>query len=292
MKKIVKHFLKLGLIVTALFMILTGCSGENSEDAGNDQDAASSDEQSNETPDVEDIDSDFSEITVVTSGGGLPHSYIDENSNWTGLDADVWAEIGKRKGWTVNHSQTEFAAIFGELTAERANVASNGLGITEERTENFDPSIPYYASVNAFGLSESNEGVKTLEDLADKKVAVETGGATEPAVRELSEEIGFEVVNYEDSSAALNDLGLGRIDAFANDETYIRNYAEETGIDIDILDEKISSSNVGFFYLPDSEESQKLKEEVDVVIQEMLDDGTLAELTTQWLGDDMTQYIE
>lgn len=232
------------------------------------------------------------EVTVVTSGGGLPHSYIDEKGEWTGLDADVWKEIGTRNNWTINYQQAAFDAIFGEVAAGKADVASNGFGITEQRLENFDASIPYYASVQAFGVNEVNGEINSINDLKGKKVGIETGSASEDKVRELSEKIGFEVITYKKSPEALNDLGLGRIDAFANDDTYIRHYANETGTDIKILDEKIDSDNVGFFFRKDDKDSAELIEKVNKTIEEMLEDGTLAKLTEQWLEDDMTQYIK
>jgi hypothetical protein len=36
-------------------------------------------------------------VTVVTSGGGLPYSLIEDGNKWSGLEAEMWAEIEKRR---------------------------------------------------------------------------------------------------------------------------------------------------------------------------------------------------
>ena len=44
-------------------------------------------------------------------------------------------------------------------------------------------------------------------------------------------------------------------------------------------------------HFPKTEAGAELRDAVNEVIQEMLDDGTIASITEKWLGDDMTKRI-
>lgn len=51
------------------------------------------------------------------------------------------------------------------------------------------------------------------------------------------------------------------------------------------------ANNVAYF-LPKTDDGAELKEELDKVIQEMLDDGTIAKITEKWMYADMTKLIQ
>ena len=51
------------------------------------------------------------------------------------------------------------------------------------------------------------------------------------------------------------------------------------------------ANNVAYF-LPKTERGEKLKAELDKVLQEMLDDGTVAKITEKWMFADMTKLIQ
>ncbi len=51
------------------------------------------------------------------------------------------------------------------------------------------------------------------------------------------------------------------------------------------------ANNVAYF-LPKTERGDKLTEELNDVIQEMLDDGTVAKITEKWMYSDMTKLIQ
>jgi putative amino-acid transport system substrate-binding protein len=108
----------------------------------------------------------------------------------------------------------------------------------------------------------------------------------------MAEEIGFTVTLYEASDVGMNDLALGRIDAYANTTTNVNNFTYyNEGINFRFLDENLTANNVAYF-LPKTDEGEALCEELNVVLQEMLDDGTIAKITEKWLFADMTKLIQ
>ena len=83
-------------------------------------------------------------VVLVTAGSGEPYSLLADDGTWTGIDAEMWAEIEKRTGWEVEVKRAAFDSIWGELDTARADVAANCWAVKPERTEKYYASIPYY----------------------------------------------------------------------------------------------------------------------------------------------------
>ena len=62
------------------------------------------------------------------------------------------------------------------------------------------------------------------------------------------------------------------------------------GLEFRQLDEKLFGNNVGWWF-PDTEEGKELRDELNGVLQEMQDDGTIREIVTKWFYEDLTQLI-
>lgn len=232
------------------------------------------------------------EIVLVTSGSGEPYSLLADDGTWTGIDADMWAEIEKRTGWKVEIKQAAFDAIWGELDTGRADVCANCWATKAERIEKYNDSIPYYGDAQCVIVPESNTDINSFADLAGKKVGCTNGQAAQTIIEEMSQEIGFEVVLYEDSAVGMKDTSLGRLDAYANTTTNVNNYMYyNEGETFRFLDEDLLANNVAYFF-PKTEDGARLRDEVNIVIQEMLDDGTVSAITEKWLFADMTKLIK
>ncbi|MGN0392170.1 MAG: transporter substrate-binding domain-containing protein [Bariatricus sp.] len=231
-------------------------------------------------------------VVLVTSGSGEPYSLLADDGTWTGIDAEMWAEIEKRTGWEVEVKQAAFDSIWGELDTNRADVAANCWAVKPERTEKYYASIPYYGDAQCIIVPESNTDINTFDDLKGKKVGCTNGQAAQTIIEQMSGEIGFEVVLYEDSTVGMNDLNLGRVDAYANTTTNVNNFMHYNDtIKFRFLDEDLTANNVAYF-IQKTDEGKELCDELNKVLQEMLDDGTVAKITEKWMFADMTQLIQ
>ena len=161
-----------------------------------------------------------------------------------------------------------------------------------ERTEKYYASIPYYGDAQCVIVPESNKDINTFDDLKGKKVGCTNGQAAQTIIEKMSGEIGFEVVLYEDSTVGMNDLNLGRLDAFANTTTNVNNFMHYNDtIKFRFLDEDLTANNVAYF-IQKTDAGKELCDELNKVLQEMLDDGTVAKITEKWMFADMTQLIQ
>ena len=229
-------------------------------------------------------------VIVGTSGTGEPYSLVSEDGTWTGMEAEFWAEIQKRTGWNIEMKQvSDMASLFGELGTGRVDVAANCFAITESRLETYLASDPIYADAQVV-IVRPDSPYQTLEDLRGCTMGVTSGQAAQNTVEGLAPQYDWEVITYEDSNPGFQDCALGRIDSYANTVTNINKAEAAQGLEFRMLDEKLFGNNVGWWFA-DTEEGKELRDDVNVVLAEMMEDGTASEIVTKWLGEDMTQLV-
>ncbi len=291
-----KRRLIAALLVTAMAMTMAaGCGNSDTGDSGKDEAKTESEGTADDADEGSDADSDTGysdrKVTLVTSGTGEPYTLLADDGTWTGIDAEMWAEIKERTGWEVEVKQAAFDAMWGELDTARADVVANCTAVKPEREEKYNATIPYYGDAQCVIVNDSSS-YKTVEDLKGKVVGCTNGQAAQTIIEDLGAEIGFEVKLYEDSAVGMNDLMLERIDAYANTTTNVNAFSHNNGeADFRFFEENLLANNVAYF-LPKTDEGAELKEELDKVIQEMLDDGTIGKITEKWMFADMTELIQ
>lgn len=254
--------------------------------------SSSKSDNSDKKTEATDKTEDKEKVVVVTAGTGEPYSLLsDDGKTWTGIDAEMWAEIENRTGWEVEVKQAAFDALWGELDTERADVAANCFAVKKERADKYNATIPYYGDAQCVIVNEDSS-YKTLEDLKGKTIGCTNGQAAQTIIEDAAKEIGFEVKLYEDSAVGMNDLVLGRIDAYANTTTNVNAFTHNHDeAKFRFFDENLMANNVAYF-LPKTDRGEKLTEELNKVLQDMLDDGTVAKITEKWMFADMTKLIQ
>lgn len=283
-----RNFVKLAgsALVVAGMAALTGC-GESGSTTESEKTTSSTEAASTDTS-ASSESSETRTVKVATTGSGEPYSLVDADGKWTGMEADMWAEIESRLGWTVEMSAVgDTSSVFGELTAGRADVAANCYAITEARLETYIACDPIYGDAQVV-IVQPDSSYKTLEDLRGCTMGVTSGQAAQNTIEELAPTYDWNVVTYEESNAGFQDCALGRVDAYANTVTNIEKAEAAQGLEFRMLDEKLFGNNVSWFLMP---EQTELRDELNKVIADMHEDGTLSELTKKWFLEDMTGYI-
>lgn len=278
MKKLISLALGSALTVS----LLASCGGDS---ASNPSTAPSADPSAAPTEEA------TRHLVIATRGNGEPYSLVDEKGNWTGIEAELWAEVAERTGWTYEIKQLgDLAAVFGEVESGRADVAANCYAITEERLQSYLASDPIYADAQIIAVKEDSS-YQTLEDLRGKTIGVTSGQAAQNTVNELASQYDWTVVTYEDTSAGFQDCDLGRVDAYGHTVSQVLKIEDAQGLEFRMLDEKLFGNNVGWWFAQ-TDEGKELRDACNEVLAEMQADGTVAEIVSKWMyGEDMTQLI-
>lgn len=251
--------------------LLAGCSnGDQTEEAS-------------ETKSAWDEIQEEGSLKVATSGTLLATSFRDEESDeLTGFEVEVVRELGERLDLEIEFTELGFDEMLTSVNTGQIDIAANDIEITEDRLDNFIFSTPIkYSYGTAVVRKDDLSGIQTLEDLKGKKAA----GASTSIYMEIARDYGAEEVTYDNATneVYLRDVSIGRTDVILNDY-YLSTFGVAAFPELNITihpDIKYAPSEVGLVMNKDNEE---LAENVNKVLQEMLEDGTISEISAEFFG--------
>jgi polar amino acid transport system substrate-binding protein len=199
--------------------------------------------------------------------------------NPSGFEVDIAEEIGTRLGLETKWIEFVWTNLFSPAP-KPFDFDINETTITEERDQVVDFSIPYFEANQSVLVHKGTdaENATTLEDVKGLLLGAQeatTGlayirGTVEPSQKE----------RVFPTTAAANQALLNQtIDAFIIDLPIAAGLVAENPDDLVVVGQFITDENWGIVF----EEGSELREHVDRVLQEMIDDGTLAEFQDEWL---------
>lgn len=230
---------------------------------------------------------DKSPIVVGTSGGYRPYTYTDDTNTLTGFDVEVWKEIGKRTGRTVEFKTASFSGLFGMLDNNQLTTIANQITKTAKREEKYLFTAPYVYN-GAQIIARNDSPIKSIEDLKGKKVGVSLGSNYEQLLREFDKDNEIEIITYEDFGGSLLDVNLKRIDAVVNDKLALEMFIAESDYELALAGDPIDEI-VNAFPFVKNEANEKVIEEINTALKEMAEDGTLTKISLQFFPVDITK---
>ena len=148
-----------------------------------------------------------------------PLQYVDDKGQLQGMRVELANECCKRLGLVPEYIRTEFATMIPGLAAKRWDMINTGIFWTEERSK-LMYMVPYEQAAISFLAAKGNPlGLKTVDDLAGKKISVELGGIEERRTREVAKmaaDKGLKpvtVMTFNNFAEAFQALRAGQADA-------------------------------------------------------------------------------
>ncbi|MCR5763253.1 MAG: transporter substrate-binding domain-containing protein [Treponema sp.] len=225
------------------------------------------------------------EIVIATEGTWAPWTYHDESNALVGFDIDVARKIAEKLGVKATFVETEWDGIFAGIDAKRYDMTTNGVEITPERSEKYDFSEPYgYIHTAIITLNERTD-INSFEDLKGKT----TANSLASTYADLAESYGAKVNTIDSFEETILLLTQKRIDATLNADVSFYDYKNvhpETPVKITAATEEASHVAIPF---RKGSDSQSLKEAVNKAIQELQEDGTIARISMQYFGSDISK---
>lgn len=229
-------------------------------------------------------------IVVGTSGTYYPFTFAS-GDKVEGFDVDVWNEIGSRLGYEIEFKTASFSGLFGMLDTGKVNTISNQITVTEERLEKYLFADPYvYSGAQIIVDKENSKGINGFEDLKGKKVGVDLGTNYEKLIRDKDVNNEINIITYQNTDAAFNDLLLGRIEAVVIDKISAAVTINEKGLALSLAGEPIEEVENAFPFVKNAE-NEALVEEVNSALNNMKSDGTFTKISNKWLNIDVTGSV-
>lgn len=226
-------------------------------------------------------------LIVAMSGTYYPFTFSTGNEV-EGFDVDVWKEIGKRLGREVEFTTASFSGLFGLLDSGKVHTISNQITVTPERLDKYYFADPYVYSGAQIIVKKGNpNNIHGIDDLKNKTIGVDLGSNYEQILKEKDINNEINVVTYQGTDAAFNDLLIGRIDGVVIDKISALVTINEKGLDLELAGEPIEEIENAFPFKK-TEENQELIKEINKALVDMREDGTFAEISEKWLNTDVT----
>jgi cystine transport system substrate-binding protein len=262
-------------LVAATAAALTGCqaAGSPASSSAPGEDTSLSDVQ------------DAGVLTVGTEGTYRPFTFHDASGELTGYDIEIVTAVAEKLGVEPEFQETQWDAIFAGLDAGRFDIIANQVSINDEREEKYELSEPYTVSPGVVIVAKGTTDIDSLESLEGKTTAQSLSSNW----YELAKENGANVEAVEGWAQAIALLEQGRVDATVNDKLTFLDYRAtnaESAAGLEIAAETDDPSRNAFVVKKDE---TALVEAVNDALDELRAEGTLAEISEKYFGEDVSQ---
>ena len=232
--------------------------------------------------------------TAEAAGGTLivgfdqefpPRGFVGDNGEYTGFDLDLAKEVASRLGLEYKAQPIAWDSKDMELESGNIDCIWNGFTITG-REDDYTWTTPYMANKQVFVVANDSD-IKSQADLAGKVVEVQADSSAEAALKEnqdLANTFG-QLLTTPDYNTAFMDLEQGAVDAVAIDVIVAGYQIKQRNADFKILDDSLSEEEYGVGFKKGNTE---LRDKVQGALEEMAADGTLAKISDEWFGEDVT----
>ena len=289
LKKLVPAALSLALVLS-----LAACGGgtTNSPAPESESPAASTDSPaaSTETAAPEDDGSlqrvlDAGVLTVGNEGNWIPYVYNEDGTGeLTGFEVEVAREVAARLGVDVEFQTADgWDPVLAGLDASRYDVVICGVNPDPERQEKYACSIAYAENPYCLVVNGDNTDITSFEDL-EGKLCINSPAS---AAGRIAQRYGATTADG-DLTAAMEQLNTGRADGHVNNVAAVEEYMEsrpEVNVKIAAIYEPAEENR---YEIESSvmcrKEDQSLCDGISEVLQEMIDDGFLYDLTVEYFG--------
>jgi polar amino acid transport system substrate-binding protein len=275
----------LSLAGTAALVVAFGACAPEDEAADKTGEVAAEDECA-----VEDLPlKSDGVLTIGTDSPAYEPWFVDNDpSNGKGFESAVAYAVAEEMGFEddqVEWIKVGFNSLFKPGPTE-FDFDINQISITPERDKEVDFSEGYYSAAQAvITLKDSPAaGATSLEELKEFKLGAQTGTTSLTAIREVIQPEQEPLV-FDDTNVAKQQMANGQVDAILADLP--------TAFYISAV-EIPNSELIGQFQVEggDEEEFGMLFEQgsellpcVNLALETLKEDGTLAEIEQEWLSD-------
>jgi polar amino acid transport system substrate-binding protein len=225
-------------------------------------------------------------MPVCTDPSWPPFESIDKGTGQLqGFDVDLAELLAKSLPVDAPQGRVRakfvtvgFDSLYDALLSGRCDVVLSALPYEPMRTEDVTYSMSYFNGGLVIVIPQEATDIKEVEDLSGRVVGVEWGFVPEGDSRQrlLLQNLG--VRRHETALDALRALQAGEVEAAVVDRISALTYLRDCR-GLQIVGEPIADLN---YVIPLRPEDFRLIEEINRVLLEIREDGTLEELQKQW----------
>ena len=227
-------------------------------------------------------------LTVGTTGNIMPFSFYSHNT-LAGYDIELARRFAAYLGAEIEFKVYDFASILMALKSGNIDIALSNLYVTEENKKEVTFS-DYMFDVNVIAIVRDNTDSPAPQKTVSQAFSAFSGKRIGAPVGTIMPDIvkkkipDAKIVYFDVFANMIEELKLGKLDAFALDEPLILSLEKENS-NFTHIDESLGDI-INAFVFPKDPENNPLADELDEYIRRITSNGTLDELRSIWFGDD------
>ena len=229
-------------------------------------------------------------IKVGANVGNVPWEFEDASGKIVGFEVDLMTEVGKRLGKEVTFENIPFQGLFPAVQSGRIDAAVSSITITQKRLASVSFAQPYYDSDQSLTVM-ADSGIKSMDDMKGKIVAVDTGSTGDMWATENQAKYGIaEIKRFEGLAPAMLDVEAGRVNGYISDIPALLYYVKDKP-QFQVVERILTGEQYSVMFNKDA----PLAAEVNEVLTALKSEGFIAGLHEKWFGakaEDSTSTVK
>ena len=222
-------------------------------------------------------------LTIATEGTYAPFSYYDDKNELKGYDVDIAREVAKKLNLKIEFLTAPWDAMLAAFDAGKADAVFNQVSITDERKKKYDYAQPYTVVHGAIITHKDNDDIKSFDDLKGKKNA---DSATSNWAK-VAASYGAQNVTVDSFSKSMELLISKRVDTVVRDNIVFYDFIKQRpGAPVKIAAE---GSDTDYTAPIVQKGNTELAEQISKAIEELKNEGKLAEISIRYFGKDVSR---
>jgi polar amino acid transport system substrate-binding protein len=213
-------------------------------------------------------------LIVSTDPNYAPQSSVLPDGSYEGFDIDVATELAERLGVDIQFETPEWDAITAGNWGGRWDISVGSMTITEERKGRLSFTQPYYYTPAQLAVSERS-GVTSTDELPF----------------ELPDEVEATTLPTDANCGEAIQAGRTEFDLWISAAQTIQE-GIDAGMPVVAIGDPLFAEPLAVAIDQSGPPHDALLYELDRILGEMHEDGTLTQLSEQWYGIDITQGAE
>lgn len=229
------------------------------------------------------IETEKEEFPQLIIGGIIysPYFYQNIDGKYVGIDVDIATEACQRMGYVPVFRELETEDKFELLEKGEVDCLWSCLSV-EGNTEKAIWTKPYLYTQRVIVVPEDSE-IQSIEDLKDKKVALQSGSSSENIIiNGLNDNFPMvkRLMSYSSLEKAFMALRKNYVDAVIGHESSMMVYTEEYTDQYRYLHVSLRSEALGVAF--SKENDGVIVDKLNQVIGEMVEDGTMESIIQKY----------
>src|SRR5215475_1166622 len=214
-----------------------------------------------------------------------PFGFLDDKNEPAGFDIDLVRKVGARIGVPVELVKVTSPTRIPMLVSGNVDLVAASMTHTRERDRVIDFSITYYTGGQSLLVAKAST-INGVKDLAGKQVGVQQGTTLGKNIAAAAPTA--KVVAFRDYNSAWLALAQGRVEALTGSLNILQRFMKDNQ-NFKIVGDLFSVEPFGIGI---RQGDSDLRDEINVVLQDLWTSGEYTMLYRKWFNADPTIPIE